>query len=345
MRTRGTFIRSVGGFLPDVISVEHAIAEGWYSAEDAAYFGILGAAVAGDLPAPEMAVLAAREAFERSRGRSPQELDLLLYTDVWHQGPDGWQPQYYVQQHLTGGDVLSIELRHGCCGLFSALQLASSYLAAVPDRRTALLVGADNHGTPLVDRWRMIEGTVMGDAGCAVLLDVEAGPLELLAVNLTTVPEAEAVNDGSVPLFPPDATIGRPLDFRTRNEEFRKRLLDRRGNGVLLTVQSKLMELVETTLAESGIGMSDVTRVAFPHGRRDDLEERGLNWLDIPLGRSTWDFGRRVGHLGVADQFIALAHILENREISPGDHVLLVGLGAGTTMACAVVRVLEEGGR
>ncbi|MBB5774460.1 hypothetical protein [Nonomuraea jabiensis] len=40
---------------------------------------------------------------------------------------------------------------------------------------------------------------------------------------------AEAVSDGGVPMFPPDATVGRPLDFAARNRKFRKRLFARDG--------------------------------------------------------------------------------------------------------------------
>lgn len=339
MRTPDTYLRSIGVHLPAVVSIETAIAEGRYPADEAEYFRLRGAAVAGEVPAPELALRAARHAFERSGGLSPGDLDLLLYTDVWHQGPEGWDPQYYLQQHLVGGDVLAVELRHGCCGLFSALQLAAGYLR--PDGGTALLAGADNHGTPLVDRWRMIEGTVMGDAGCALLITTDTGFAQLRSINVTVLPEAEAVNDGGVPMFPPDATVGRPLDFAARNREFRKRLMEGDGAGVMLAIQKTLIELVDRTLKEAGITLSEVARVAFPHGRRDDLEHRGLNWLGLTMAETTWEFGAGVGHLGVSDQFVALDHLLATGALAVGDHVLLIGLGAGTTMACAVLKILD----
>lgn len=338
MLTPDTYLRSIGVYLPAVVSIETAIAEGRYPADEAEYFRLRGAAVAGEIPAPELALRAARQAFERSGGVSPGDLDLLLYTDVWHQGPEGWDPQYYLQQHLVGGDVLAVELRHGCCGLFSALQLTAGYLR--PDGGTALLVGADNHGTPLVDRWRMIEGTVMGDAGCALLITTDTGFAQVRSINVTVLPEAEAVNDGGVPMFPPDATVGRPLDFAARNREFRKRLLEGDGADVMLAIQKTLLELVDRTLKEAGITLSEVTRVAFPHGRRDDLEHRGLNWFGLTIADTTWEFGAGVGHLGVSDQFVALDHLLATGALAVGDHVLLIGLGAGTTMACAVLEIL-----
>jgi 3-oxoacyl-[acyl-carrier-protein] synthase-3 len=158
---------------------------------------------------------------------------------------------------------------------------------------------------------------------------------------VTVLPEAEAVNDGGVPMFPPDATVGRPLDFAARNRDFRMRLLEGDGAGVMLAIEKTLMELVDRTLREAGITLADVARVAFPHGRRDDLEHRGLNWLGLTITDTTWEFGAGVGHLGVSDQFVALDHLLATGALAAGDHVLLIGLGAGTTMACAVLEILD----
>jgi 3-oxoacyl-[acyl-carrier-protein] synthase-3 len=341
MRTPGTYLRSIGVHLPAVVSIDTAIAQGRYPSDEAEYFQLGGAAVAGDTPAPELALRAARQALERSGGLRPADLDLLLYADVWHQGPEGWQPQYYLQQHLIGGDVLAIELRHGCCGLFSALEVAASYLRAEPARRAALLVGADNFSTPLVDRWRMFAGTVMGDGACALLVTTDGGFAEVLSVNLATVCEAEPASDGGVPMFPPDATVGRSVDFAARNREFRERLLAQGGTGALLGIQKTLMELVDQTLCEAGIGLPDVARVAFPHGRRDELENGVLTWLGLTMADITWTFGASIGHLGVSDQFVALDHLLATRALAVGDHVLLIGFGAGITLSCAAVRILD----
>ncbi|TWJ21092.1 hypothetical protein [Micromonospora endolithica] len=115
------------------------------------------AAVAGDVPAPELAPRAARQAVERA-AHDPHDVGLLLYVDAWHQGPDGWQPQYYLQRHLVGGDPVAIEVRQGCNGMLGALQLGAAYLRGAAAEH-ALLVAADNFGTPMIDRWRMGPGS------------------------------------------------------------------------------------------------------------------------------------------------------------------------------------------
>jgi 3-oxoacyl-[acyl-carrier-protein] synthase III len=334
------FVRSLGVFVPDIVTTEQAARQGLYPAEEVERFQQIGAAVAGDMPAPEMARRAVLDAYDRWGGSSPRDLDLLLYPSVWHQGPNGWQPQHYLQMHLLGGDVPAFEIRSGCVGMISSLQLAARYLQAGPDQGTAMVVSADNHGTPLVDRWRMTPGAVIGDAACALILGKEYGMAELLAVNATTIPEADAVNDGAYPLFPPDATVGRGLSFGDRHEEFRQRLLKERGTGIHLTIQKTMMQQVEQTLEEAGIGLADVNRVAFPHGRREDLDGQ-MSWLGIELEQTTWDYGRRVGHCGAVDQFIAFEHLVATGGLMPGDHLLMVGFGSGTSVAAAVFRLLE----
>jgi 3-oxoacyl-[acyl-carrier-protein] synthase-3 len=335
------FVRSLGSFVPDVVTIEQAVRDGRYPAEDVERFQQIGAAVAGDVSAPEMARRAVLDAYDRWGDSSPRDLDLLLYPSVWHQGPNGWQPQHYLQMHLLGGDVPAFEIRSGCVGMISSLQLAAGYLQAEPDRETAMIVSADNHGTPLVDRWRMTPGAVIGDAACALILGKEYGMAELLSVNVTTLPEADAVNDGAYPLFPPDATVGRGLSFGDRHEEFRQRLLKKQGTGIHLQIQKTMMQQVEQTLDEAGIKLADVNRVAFPHGRREDLDGQ-MDWLGIELDQTTWDYGRRVGHCGAVDQFIAFDHLVATGGLVPGDHLLVVGYGSGTSIAAAAFRVLAS---
>ena len=304
MRTPNISIRGIGVFIPEIVSIEQAIAQGRYPAEEAELHELAGAAVAGDLPAPEMALRAARSALERC-GQRPDELDLLLYADSWHQGPDGWQPQYYLQHHLTGGNLLAVEVRQGCNGMFSAMELAAAYLrgdsrpADGGRTRPALLVAADNFGTPLFDRWRAGPGYVAGDAASAVVLGHGPGFAQLLAVGSAAVAEPEQMHRGDKPLFPPGPTVGDSLDFGVCNAQFRRRALaEGSGTAALVRVHQLTLEMVDQALAEAGVGIGDITRVAYMNYSRDIVEQRCMAALGLPLSRSTWQFGRALGHLG-----------------------------------------------
>lgn len=342
MRTPDVFIKGLGVYLPETVSVEWAVAQGRYSATDVELHELGGAAVAGDIPTVDMALWAGQEAFKRC-GHRPEDVDLLLYTDSWHQGPDAWQPQYYLQRYLVSGKVLSIEIRHGCNGMFSCLDLAASYLRADPRRKAALLVAADNFGTPMVDRWHMGPGYIAGDAASAVVLSTEPGFAQLLAVCTASIPEAEELHRSGEPLFPPGPTSGRPLDFTARSMDFRRRCRSsEEGTAALLKIQQQTMAVAERVLAQAQIGIGDVTRVAFMNYSREIVEQRCMAALGLPMSKSTWDFGRAVGHLGSSDQIVSLDHLLTTGALSPGDHMLMLGVGPGVTVSAAIVKILSS---
>ncbi|MGW0484831.1 ketoacyl-ACP synthase III family protein [Nonomuraea sp. NPDC003214] len=342
MTPPGTYVSGVGAFVPrTVVSVEKAVAKGWYPAEEAELHNLAGAAVAGDLPAPEMALHAAQSALKRS-GRAPADLDLLLYASTWHQGPDGWPPHSYLQRNLVGGDVLATEIRQGCNGMFTALELAASYLGADPARQAALLVAADNYGTPLMDRWRMGPGYVGGDAASALVLTREPGFARLMSVRTVTVAEAEELHRGTEPLFPPGVTVGRKFSFAARNDQFRNQVMPQgESTAALFKIQRALMEIVERVLDESGIEARDLTRVAFMNYSEEIVEQRCMALLDLPMSRSTWEYGRTIGHCGASDQVLALDRLLTTGQLGPGDHLLMLGTGPGVTVSGAVIKILD----
>ncbi|GAA3620441.1 ketoacyl-ACP synthase III family protein [Nonomuraea rosea] len=342
METADMYISGVGSYLPATVDVGHAVAAGWYPAEEVELHRLAAVAVAGDVPPPEMALRAARSAVARS-GRSPTDLDLLLYVSTWHQGPEGWPPQAYVQRHLVGDGVLSTQLKQGCNGMFAALELAASYLRAAPGREAALLVAADNYGTPLVDRWRMLPGAVAGDAGSALVLDTEPGFARLASVCTMSVSQAEEMHRCAEPLFPPGITEGRTVDFAAHNDVFRRRaVVEGDGTGVLVTLDERMVEVIDRALSEAGIKPHDVTRVACMNTSQEIADQICEHRLGIPASRSAWEFGRTIGHCGASDQILALEHLVRGGALGPGDHLLMFGFGPGVTISGAVVEVLES---
>jgi 3-oxoacyl-[acyl-carrier-protein] synthase-3 len=339
VRTAGTFISGVGVFLPETVSVGWAVEQGLYPAEEARTGELAGVAVAGDLPAPEMALRAAKLALERGRA-DPGRIDLLLYADAWHQGPDGWLPHHYLQRYLVGGETLSVEVRQGCNGMFTALELAAGYLRAGSPHGRALLVAADNFGTPLVDRWQVGPGFIAGDGASAVVLGLEPGFAEVLSVRSVTIPEFEELHRAGEPLFPPGATTGRMMNLVARAAEFKQKVRARPDiMEVWLSLYRRMLETIHPTLAEAGIEIGDVRRVAFPNAGRMVVEQRWMASLGVPLSAAVWEFGRGIGHVSASDQVIALDHLLSAGEIAPGDHLLMVGIGPGITLSSAVVKV------
>ncbi|KAB8169905.1 3-oxoacyl-ACP synthase [Streptomyces sp. 3MP-14] len=336
MRGDDVYVRGLGAHLPEPVTVEQAVAEGHLDPEDIADGELTGVRVAGDTPAPELALRAARQLFERT-GIDPTVAGLLVYSSVWHQGPDGWGPQSYVQRHL-GGDALAIELRHGCTGVFSALKLAAGYLRGNEDVSDALLLGGENFGTPLIDRWRATGGGMLvGDGASALLLGKEPGFAKLLWVDCIAVPELEGMHRAGEPLFPPGATTGRELNFSARNLRF----LQEHGELMRPLLMKAHQDLYDRWTNATGLGVDDVTYLSYMNTSRTTIEKRLLPLLGLPAEKTTWEIGRDIGHLGVSDQLVALDQLLLDGRLKPGDHYLMYGLGPGMTVAGAMFEITE----
>jgi 3-oxoacyl-[acyl-carrier-protein] synthase III len=325
------YIRGIGVHEPEQIGIDWAVRRGLIPAEEAGRSQLLGALVAGDTPAPEMALNAAREAVSRC-GQQPRELDLTLYSATWHQGPEGWSPCSYLQRHLTGGDVPGMELIHGCSGMFGGLELAASYLRADVARTSALLVSSDNYGDAVADRF--VPGPFWpGDAAAAVVLGKEPGFAQLLSVVSGIVLDELDLFRGGQPMFPPSATSGARVALWTRGRKNRRqrtpvevaKLKER-----MERMQRTYARVTEQALAEAGITVGDVTRVGVIHTIREVIEDRGMHQLGVDLDKSTWDYGRRVGHCGASDHILALEHLVNTGELTAGDHYMMLGTGPGT---------------
>ncbi|MFI0942730.1 ketoacyl-ACP synthase III family protein [Streptomyces sp. NPDC021020] len=337
MKTPGVFIAGLGTYIPEIFDARKAVELGLYDADDYEWYGWTGAAVAGDMPAPDMAVKAALQAVERS-GHHPDDLALHIHACGHEQGPEGWSPQHYILHHVTDRDIPAFRVWQACSGLIGSIELAACYLQAVPERAAALLTGADNVGTPKFNRWAFgIQNGVLGDGASALVLSKQQGFARLLSVNTGSTAEVEAQYRGDEPLFPPSLTVGRSMDFKERLaaagglEETVAEVVRRQGE--LRT------EIALRTIAEADIEVRDITRVAHVFTGQEAYLKVILDPMGLSTRQGLLEFGRRLGHMTVNDQVVGLTHLVETRQVGPGDHVLIVAHGGGVSITCAVVRI------
>jgi 3-oxoacyl-[acyl-carrier-protein] synthase-3 len=341
VRLVDTYVAGLGAYVPPSVSARRAVERGEYDADEYARGGWTGAAVAGEVSAPEMAVRAARVALARA---GLEDVDIVLHAGSYHQGPDGWSPAHYVAHHTVGGDAPAIAIQQSCNGMLAGVELAACYLGAVPGRSAALVTGADNFGAPLINRWRYGSGlasgraSILGDAGTAVVLSTRGGFARLLAIASASIPELEELYRGDEPLFPPACTTGTELKLGQRMARHAER-----HPGVLVHAQRRLGEvrtaLARQVLAEAGVTPAAITRATHVFAGHDSYVRQVLKPLGIPPERGVLEYGRARGHLGVNDHVAALTHLVDTGAVGPGDHVLMLSNGAGTGLTCAVVEI------
>lgn len=339
MKVDGVHLTTLGAFLPPAVSTEQAIAEGKYTEELYQAAGLTGTHVAGDLPAADMAVAAARQAVTRA-GLAADEIDAIIHSGVFHQGPDGWSPAGYILRELGVGNVPSIELRNGCNGMLTAFEIAVGQLTGAANRSTVLLTAGENFSTPMFDRWSDLGPVhIAGDGAAAVVLGTAPGFAELRCVNSGTVPELEGWQRGAASLLPPAKAEERPWDATERSMQFMAQM----PLPELIEYVTKFsVDLVHRSLVDAGINASDLAKIISVNNDRRSVEQGLLTYVDLPMDRSVWDFGRSVGHVGACDLIISLNHLVETRQLEPGDNVMLLSAGPGWVGSSAVVTVTGE---
>ncbi len=338
MRFDGIFLAGIGTALPPAVSVQQAIGDGLYDQELAELSGMTAVRVAGDTPAPDLAVTAALRALAQA-GHPREDFGSLVHCATHHQGPDGWSAPHYVLRHTLATPVSAIELRQGCLGMLAGLELAAQRLSNQQEKQAVLLTAADNFSTPLVDRWRASPLFLLGDGAASVVVSRREGFARFLSYGAVSDPGMEELHRGGEQLFPPGITVGRSLNFDERSRFWRQQWMKGIAppSGDLGALVSSA---VTQALDEAGLSLEKIRRVCHVAYSRGALHDLFLDPLDLSIDRGVWEFSRGNGHTGASDPFIGLQHLWTSGQVSVGDHVLLVGAAPGMEVGCAVIEIV-----
>jgi 3-oxoacyl-[acyl-carrier-protein] synthase III len=343
MRVDNLHIAGLGTSLPRPFPAEEAVALGLYDETEWKNSGWTGATVAGGISAPDMAVEAARRALSHS-GHTRTEVALLLHATVFDQGPEMWTPHTYVLRHALGTRVPALEVRQGCNAALGAMELAHGYLSADPSRVAALVTAGENFGTDRVDRWRYgsgartNRGSIAGDAASAMVLSTRQGFARVKAINSTSLPDLEEMNRPHGPLFPPMLTTGGVIEVGRRMGAFADRE-PAAAAAAKTALQSTRAELGLQAIADAGLVPDDITRVTHVLSGGEEYIRSVVDPMGIDPAKGMLEFGRQVGHMTTSDHLAALHHLVESRQVTEGDHVLMLNNGSGVSLTAAVVQI------
>jgi 3-oxoacyl-[acyl-carrier-protein] synthase-3 len=333
------YIQSLGVFLPaGRMTGAEAVALGLYEEEQLLDGGIESAIVAqGDAPA-DMAAAAAGAALSRA-GIPGASVDLFVHGGVYWQGPEGWSPTGYIMQRAGIGDVASFEIRQGCNGLMAGLELAAGQFALRPGLGRAVLTTALSAESPVIDRWSSAgPGIVLSDAACALVVGRSPGFLRLDSICSLTVADLEGIHRGAEPLV--DTAERARVDAVTRVRGWAAS-----APFPLSEVHSRMAkafsDAVQGALTGADVRPDQLSRVLFNHLPEHFVESLIMDPLELPMSRSTSEFGRTVGHLGAGDQVVALDHLLREGALSVGDRLLVCSGAPGYNVAAAVLTVVS----
>lgn len=322
------------------ITTERAVADGLYDAKVCAANGYRAVRVSqpGET-GPVMAAEAGRLAVWRS-GLAPQDIGLVLHAYASHQGRDLWCPASFVQNETVGIGGPAYDVRGGCNGGLSAMELAASYITARPGVTAALVTTGDAFHLPYIDRWTADERSICGDGAAAMVLSRTGGFARLVASVSAGDPTLEAVDRGSGPWTSAPFQDGRPVDLSRRRREYLLR--DEHALGMVLARMAKTGDLVmQQALDEAGIDLGAVNFLVHTTFSEPIAQLGIYGRLGFDRAKTSFDWALGIGQCGAGDEILGMTHLVETRRPRPGDILVATGSGAGYVWTVAVFEFLE----
>lgn len=254
-----------------------------------------------------LAIEAARKAMAVA-GVEPASIDLLIVATMT---PDQAAPATAaVVQHSLGLTCGAFDLNAACAGFTYALVTAHGFLSLGSKR--VLVIGVDALSR-LVDWSDRSTAVLFGDGAGAVVVEAVDGPGQMLGWHLDC--------DGSAAsaLY---ADIGGHIKMD--------------GKEVFRRAVRVMIESSERSLAMAGVRPDQIS-LLVPHQANVRIVEAATERLGIPMERTSLVL-HRTGNTSSASIPLALVQAIDDGRVHDGDHLLLVGFGAGMTVASAVIR-------
>jgi 3-oxoacyl-[acyl-carrier-protein] synthase-3 len=272
-------------------------------------------------PVEVMAARAARGAL--GSGPAP-DLILNASASVRQLIPD---TSVFIQAALGLEGIPSYSIHATCLSFLVALHNASALLAAGAYRR--VLVVSAECGSAGRNMAEPESAALVGDGAAAAVIEPTpaGGASALLGWRMTTWPAGAALTE--VRGF---GQRRHPDDAATRAED---QLFSMDGPGVFKMARRRVVALVHALLSDQGLGVEDVDWVVPHQASGPGLEL--LPRMGFPPERVVNIVGE-YGNCIAASVPMALAHLGASGRVRRGQRILMLGTGAGLSVAGALLR-------
>ena len=270
-----------------------------------------------------MSLASARRALEVAQ-LDPSEVEFII---VATSTPDYLVPSVasMVQDQLGAGKAPAYGLRAGCTGWVYALVTASQFIKTGAFRN-ALVIGTEHLsiGVDWTDRNTCV---LFGDGSGAVVLEASEQPTGLMSFDLGS--------DGADydALIYPGGGGAQPLSQEVLNQRLNYLRMD--GRRVFKFATRVMSDSVRKVVVEAGLTVEDVDLI-IPHQANDRIIELARRRLRVPPEKIMVNIDR-YGNTSAASIPLALVDAVEEGRVKSGDHLVLVGFGAGLTWAAAAI--------
>ena len=260
-----------------------------------------------EMMASDLATEAALRALEQA-GLPPSDVDLFI---VATSTPDFTMPSTacLVQQKLGAEGGMAFDITNACAGFVTALDIAARCLQT--NTETAVVIGVDL-GRRLVDPNDRTTAVFFGDGAGAVVLSSE-GSGQVLASRVQSRGDTESLN------VPVGGTM-------TMN-----------GKAIWNFATDVFPDTVRYLCGKAQVPVDEI-KLLVPHQANENIIRCGAAELGIPMDRVAVNIDR-YGNTLAASIPMALDEALSDGRAARGDHVMLVGFGAGLSWGGNLLRL------
>ena len=256
---------------------------------------------------------------------TPDQIDLIIVATA---SPDYPTPATacLVQDALGATRAGAFDLAAGCSGFVYGLSVASGLIEA-GTYDTILVIGAEtiSHAIDWSDRGTCV---LFGDGAGAVVLQASESPGGVLASVMG------ADGSGAELLYVPAGGCRRPTSADTVAQGLH--FLRMEGRPVFRFAVNIMPRASRLVCERAGLSLDDI-ELFIPHQANDRILQASARALKIPAERMFTNL-EHYGNTSAASIPIALCEAVEAGLIRRGDHLVLVGFGAGLTWAAAAVQ-------
>jgi 3-oxoacyl-[acyl-carrier-protein] synthase-3 len=271
-----------------------------------------------------MATYAARRALGVAN-LAPLKLDLIIVATA--------TPEYLfpataclVQDALGAVRAAAFDLSAGCSGFVYALSVAAQLIQS-GGQRNVLVIGAETLSR-IIDWSDRNTCVLFGDGAGAVVLQAAEGSGGVLASVLG------ADGSGADLLKVPGGGSRHPTSATSYQDG--EHFIHMDGREVY-RFATRIMARASREAMEAAHLTADKVALFIPHQANMRIIESAARELGIPQDHVYVNL-ERYGNTSAASIPIALCEAVEEGRLQPGDHIVLVGFGAGLTWGATVLR-------
>jgi 3-oxoacyl-[acyl-carrier-protein] synthase-3 len=271
-----------------------------------------------------MSVRAAQAALEVANV-TPDQIELVIVATASPDYPT-LATACLVQDSLGATRAGAFDLVAGCSGFVYGLSMASGLIkAGMYD--TVLVIGAEaiSHIIDWSDRTTCV---LFGDGAGAVIVQASESPGGVLASVLG------ADGSGAELLYVPAGGSRQPTSADTVAQGLHFLHMD--GRPVFRFAVNVMPRASRQVCEKAGLSLDDI-ELFIPHQANDRIIQASARALQIPAERMFTNL-ERYGNTSAASVPIALCEAIEAGLVKRGDHLIMVGFGAGLTWAAAAVQ-------